>query len=123
MGKMLLYSSGIVAEEKPTGGELRFLELAKYMAGKKETALCCADEEEKLAELGLKAEVRMKGAEGVPSFLPEEARILLANRNNLKQIIRNDYDRVIVFDVPPAIGLILHGAILITTYSFISPIQ
>ena len=34
MNRILLYSSGIIAEKKPTGGELRFLELARYLAGK-----------------------------------------------------------------------------------------
>lgn len=110
MGQILLYSSGIIAEKKPTGGELRFLELAGYMAKQKNTALCCADEATALAELGLKADIRMKGSEGTPPFLPEEARILLANRKTLKEIVKSKYDRIIVFDVPPAIGLTLAGA-------------
>lgn len=110
MGQILLYSSGIVAEKKPTGGELRFLELAGYMAKQKNTALCCADEATALEELGLKADIRMNGPEGAPSFLPEEARILLTNRRTLKEIVRSKYDRIIVFDVPPAIGLTLAGA-------------
>ena len=45
MKKILLYSSGIIAEKKPTGGELLFLELARFLAGKKGAELCCADEE------------------------------------------------------------------------------
>lgn len=110
MGQILLYSSGIIAEKKPTGGELRFLELAGYLAGQKNMALCCADEATVLAELGLKADIRMEESEGTPSFLPEEARILLANRKKLKEIVKSKYDRIIVFDVPPAVGLTLAGA-------------
>lgn len=110
MGQILLYSSGIIAEKKPTGGELRFLELAGYMAKQKNTELCCADEATALAELGLKADIRMKGSEGTPPFLPEEARILLANRKTLKEIVKSKYDSIIVFDVPPAVGLTLAGA-------------
>ena len=49
MKRVLLYSSGIIAEEKPTGGELRFLELAGYLAGQKDAELCCADGNEALA--------------------------------------------------------------------------
>ena len=109
MSRVLLYSSGIIAEEKPTGGELRFLELAAYMAEQKETALCCADEAEKLSFCGLHADLKMKRAEGAPNFLPEEARILLANRATLKRIAKSDFTAVIAFDVPPAIGLTLFG--------------
>ena len=63
MGQILLYSSGIIAEKKPTGGELRFLELAGSMARQKDTVLCCADAEPALAQIGLKADVHMKGPE------------------------------------------------------------
>ena len=110
MGQILLYSSGIIAEKKPTGGELRFLELAGSMARQKDTVLCCADAEPALAQIGLKADVHMKGPEGTPPFLPEEARILLANRKTLREIVKSKYDSIIVFDVPPAVGLTLAGA-------------
>ena len=110
MSRILLYSSGIIADRKPTGGELRFLELAGYMAGQKDTALCCADDETALGVYGLKADIRMKGSGDAPSFLPEEARILLANRDTLKQIRKQNYHRIVVFDVPPATGLVLSGA-------------
>ena len=109
MNRILLYSSGIIAEKKPTGGELRFLELAGYLAGKDGAELCCADEETALRPYGLRAELHMKKPERAPRFLPEEARILLDNRPVLKRIAKNDYDSVIAFDVPPAIGLSLYG--------------
>ena len=51
----------------------------------------------------------MKKPERAPRFLPEEARILLDNRPVLKRIAKSDYDSVIAFDVPPAIGLSLYG--------------
>ena len=44
MNRILLYSSGIIAEKKPTGGELRFLELPGFLTGKEDAELCCADE-------------------------------------------------------------------------------
>ena len=109
MKKILLYSSGIIAEKKPTGGELRFLELARFLAGKKGAELCCADEEAALQPYGLHADVHMKKPERAPGFLPEEARILLDNRSSLKRIAKSRYDAVIAFDVPPAIGLSLYG--------------
>ena len=109
MKKILLYSSGIIAEKKPTGGELRFLELARFLAGKKGAELCCADEEAALQPYGLRADVQMKKPEHAPRFLPEEARILLDNRPVLKRIAKSRYDAVIAFDVPPAIGLSLYG--------------
>lgn len=109
MKRILLYSSGIIAEKKPTGGELRFLELARFLAGKEGTELCCADEETALQPYGLHAELHMEKPERAPRFLPEEARILLDNRPVLKRIAKSDYDAVIAFDVPPAIGLNLCG--------------
>ncbi len=109
MNRILLYSSGIIAEKKPTGGELRFLELAEYLAGKEGTELCCADDEARLEPFGLQADLHMKKPERAPRFLPEEARILLDNRDTLKRIAKNAYAKVIVFDVPPAIGLSLYG--------------
>ena len=109
MNRILLYSSGIIAEKKPTGGELRFLELARYLVGKEHAELCCADEETALQPYGLRADLHMEKPERALRFLPEEARILLDNRAVLKRIAKNDYDAVIAFDVPPAIGLSLYG--------------
>ena len=109
MNRILLYSSGIIAEKKPTGGELRFLELAGFLTGKQDTELCCADEETALRPYGLHADLHMKKPERAPRFLPEEARILLDNRDTLKRIATRGYEKVIVFDVPPAIGLSLYG--------------
>ena len=109
MNRILLYSSGIIAEKKPTGGELRFLELAEYLAGKEGAELCCADDEAALEPYGLHADLHMEKPERAPCFLPEEARILLDNRSTLKRIAQSGYDAVIAFDVPPAIGLGLYG--------------
>ena len=109
MNQILLYSSGIIAEEKPTGGELRFLELAEFLADQDDTALCCTDEDDALEPLGLHADLHMSGSDRAPKFLPEEARILLSNRKTLKKIAKQGYAHVIVFDVPPAIGLALCG--------------
>ena len=109
MKRILLYSSGIIAEKKPTGGELRFLELARSLTGKEGAELCCADEETALEPYELHADVRMEKPERAPRCLPEEARILLDTRPVLKRIAKSDYDAVIAFDVPPAIGLSLYG--------------
>ena len=109
MNRILLYSSGIIAEKKPTGGELRFLELARYLAGKEGAELCCADDADALEPYELRADLHMEKPERALRFLPEEARILLDNRPVLKRIAKNDYDAVIAFDVPPAIGLSLYG--------------
>lgn len=109
MNRILLYSSGIIAEKKPTGGELRFLELARYLVGKEHAELCCADDADAIEPYELRADLHMEKPERAPRFLPEEARILLDNRPVLKRIAKRDYDAVIAFDVPPAIGLSLYG--------------
>ncbi len=49
MSRILLYSSGIIAEKKPTGGELRFLELAGSLRGRQGAELCGADGEAELS--------------------------------------------------------------------------
>lgn len=109
MKRILLYSSGIIAEKKPTGGELRFLELADYLNHQPNADLCCADADSELAPLGLNARFHMQHAGAAPAFLPEEARILLTNRALLRCIASDKYDAVIAFDVPPAIGLVVSG--------------
>ncbi len=109
MKRLLLYSSGIILEERPTGGELRFLELAKAMSEREDASLCCADEEERLKEKGLRATYHLKDGSAAPKGLPQEARIFFANRTLLKQICQEAYESVIVFDVPPAVGLCLSG--------------
>ncbi len=109
MKKVLLYSSGKILEENPTGGEYRFLELADYFAGREWAELCCADDETKLAERNLCAGIHLNPPLGKAGILPEEARIWLANRRILRQISKKGYRAVIAFDVPPATGLVLSG--------------
>ena len=107
--RVLLYSSGRILEENPTGGEYRFLELADYFEDKFWADLCCADEQNELEKRGLHAAIRLATPHDHGSFLPEEARIWLENRKELRNIARDGYDAVIAFDVPPAIGLVLSG--------------
>ena len=107
--RVLLYSSGRILEENPTGGEYRFLELADYFEDKFWADLCCADEQNELEKRGLHAAIRLAAPHDHGSFLPEEARIWLENRKELRNIARDGYDAVIAFDVPPAIGLVLSG--------------
>ena len=107
--QILLYTSGLIVEQNPTGGELRFLELAKYLQEMGAAELCCADDIENLEALGLRASIKMSKASEIPAFLPEEARLMFANRKTLRSIARKKYSDVIVFDVPTAVGLILSG--------------
>ena len=74
--QILLYTSGLIVEQNPTGGELRFLELAKYLQEMGAPELCCADDIENLEALGLRASIKMSKASEIPAFLPEEATIL-----------------------------------------------
>ena len=112
MGKILLYSSGKIVTDKPTGGDRRFLELAKYLVDKPYAELCCADDEDMLQAVSLKADLHLIRPPQRRSLLPQELRILLANRVLIKQMVetQDNGSAMIIFDVPPAVGPILLGA-------------
>lgn len=116
--KILLYASGNIINTRQTGGVKRFIELALYGAKKKNvngynvnTELCSGDNEYTLERVGLKAKYHMRGLpnEGFLKFLPPEAQIFLYNSRVLNDIRNEKYDAIVVFDVPPAIGLCLAG--------------
>ena len=112
MSKILFYTTGDLATKRLTGGIRRFIELVCYgFASEKNVMLCSQTDAPKLQELGVSNHVRMKDVKGdfIDKFLFPEFALLRANLYTIKQLKKESFDNVVVFDVPPAIGLVLMG--------------
>ncbi|MCI9480657.1 MAG: glycosyltransferase family 4 protein [Lachnospiraceae bacterium] len=115
--KVLLYASGNIINTRQTGGVKRFIELAQYSVEKEikigrykiYSDLCCSENNDILKKAGLKAKYHMHELPQIKlfKFIPPEACIFLRNKCVFREIKKEKYDAVIVFDVPPAIGLCL----------------
>lgn len=108
MNHILMYAAGCPFTPPQTGGNKRFCELAKFLFENYNADICCGDDKEILEqyEVNAKYHMRKSSKKGV---LPPEAWRLLENRNVVHMIKLEKYSDVIVFDVPPAIGLSLSG--------------
>lgn len=108
-----MYSSGRLFLDRPTGGILRFVELAKSFNEKKEIelTLISQDNTAEFKKLGFNNFIVLKQVEstGLHRFFPPELQILLSNKNQITKLKELQYDKLIVFDVPPMVGLVLSG--------------
>ena len=112
MSQTLFYTTGDLAAKRQTGGIKRFIELVRYgFASGKDVLLCSQTDFPKLQELGVNKHIQMKAAKGdfIDKFLFAELALLRANIKAIKQLKKESFDNVVVFDVPPAIGLVLLG--------------
>ena len=112
MSKTLFYTTGDLATKRLTGGIKRFMELVRYgFATNKDVMLCSQTDVPKLQELGVKNHILMNKSKGglIDKFLFPEISLLIANYRIVKQLKKQNFDNVVVFDVPPTIGLILMG--------------
>lgn len=112
MSKTLFYTTGDLATKRLTGGIRRFTELVQYgFATEKDVVLCSQTDFPKLHELGVSNHIQMKDVKGdlIDRFLFPEFALLRANLHTIKQLKLESFDNVVVFDVPPAIGLVLIG--------------
>lgn len=112
MSKTLFYTTGDLATKRLTGGIRRFMELVRYgFASGKDVLLCSQTDSPKLQELGVNKHIQIRNAKGdfIDKFLFPEFTLLRANIKTIRQIKKESYDNVVVFDVPPAIGLVLMG--------------
>lgn len=107
--RVLMYSTGRVLAERQTGGIKRFLELTKYLCRFYDVTLCSQDDNSVSSITALKYHIQLKTPS--PKWwykpFPQELRIFFENYSLLKMIKKDKYDYVIVFDVPPAMGLSL----------------
>lgn len=109
--KVLLYSTGEIYSGVQTGGKKRFIELVDTLCKKKNADLCCSDNKDVLENHGVVAKYSIKKPASSVFFraLPPEMVLLLSNVKLVKQIKQTAYDSIVVFDVPPAVGLCVFG--------------
>lgn len=103
MKKIVLYSSSQLKKTAKTGGIKRFLELVNQMGNYCHLTLVSGDDEYPVP----------KGVKHISMYqnkvYHKESKYALHNRKYLKKIKHDGYDALIVFDVPPAIWLVLFG--------------
>lgn len=110
MKKVIMYTSGTLFQRRQTGGIKRFIELTKFFAHEYPlTILCSQDDESNIKQLAINNFVKIKGANQNLKWIPPEAALLFANKNVIRQFRKTNYDCLVVFDVPTAIGIVLFG--------------
>ncbi|KAB8133672.1 glycosyltransferase family 4 protein [Gracilibacillus oryzae] len=110
MSKVLMYSTSQLFGKRVTGGLKRFLELYYAFRDKGiEVDLYSADSQEVLKEKKVSANSLESENVSKSILLPTELKIFIKNYKYLKTIKKREYDLIIVFDVPTAIGLCLSG--------------
>lgn len=107
--KLALYTSAKIYGPIQTGGVKRFAELTEYVNKEiKDAMLFTNDNEDVLKEHGINNYIILREGKRI-GVLPPEVQKILSNKSIVKQIKRDNFDNVVVFDVPPAVGLILLG--------------
>lgn len=112
MKRILMYTSGDITQGKITGGVKRFIELTKYICNRNSNAaLCSMSSNISIQEYGIHNHIALSTVSSklTKKLLFPELAIVLSNRRTLTKLKKENYDKVIVFDVPPAIGLVLLG--------------
>lgn len=105
-----MYSTGKLFGNKVTGGTKRFLELYYGMVDKGiEVDLFCADSMETLKEKNISANLVVNEKISKNLFLPTSLLVFLKNYDGIRRLKAYGYDKVIVFDVPTAVGLSIVG--------------
>ena len=102
MSKILFYTTGDLATKRMTGGIRRFIELVRYgfLSGR-DVTLCSRTDAPKLQELGVNKHILMQDVKGdfIDKFLFPEFALLRVNRQSIKQLKKESFDSVVVFDV------------------------
>lgn len=110
MEKYLFYSSGALYSGIQTGGVKRCKELINSALARKQN-ICFAsqDSEDITNNKGFNRFFQLKEGKhtGLLNLLPPEFQVFLTNIGMIKTIKKSKFDRVVVFDVPPAVGLVL----------------
>lgn len=107
--KLAIYTSSKIYGPIQTGGVKRFAELTEYVNKEiKDAVLFTNDCEDVLKEHGIKNYIILREGRKIGVLTPEVQRIL-SNKAIVKQIKKVNFDNIVVFDVPPAVGLISLG--------------
>lgn len=111
MKKIAMYSSGEVFEGCQTGGVKRFVELAKAFSRRQDLNLTITSQDEicKINFDGNFIKLNKKKDSLFFRIFPPETRFLFSNIKEIRFLKREKFDKIVTFDVPPAIGLVLFG--------------
>lgn len=112
MNRIIMYTSGDITKGKVTGGVKRFVELTRYICNHFNNAILCSmSNDVEVKKYGVQNHIALSPVKKNRffSFLFPELAIVLSNKNVLSSLKNKKYDKIVVFDVPPAIGLVLWG--------------
>ncbi len=113
MNEIVMYSSGTIFDECQPGGVKRFIELAKSFRKCKAIHFNLVSQDETMVAksegFNNYIELNPPQNEGINALFPPEMRIVLSNGKQLNEIKKIKCNELVVFDVPPAIGLVLSG--------------
>lgn len=108
MKRIAMYSTGKIFADRVTGGTKRFVELYKSLIAKGyQVDLYSTDDSRDIEKYKISNYQLKSGNKSNNVFFPTEFKILFKNFSKLINLKKSNYDAVIVFDVPPAIGLSL----------------
>lgn len=107
--KLALYTTAKIYGPKQTGGIKRFAELTEYASKNLDgTILYSSDDNSVISECGIRDHVKLRDATGNRLF-PPETRMLLSNKQIVKQIKKHGFEKTVIFDVPTSTGPLLYG--------------
>ena len=109
--KIILYTTNSIYEvSKQTGGIKRFIELAEYINKKYPMSILYSrDDSNSVACHGFRNFIKLNDGNKLLEIFPPEVRYVLSNFSIIRKMRKSNYDKVIVFDVPTTIGLVLCG--------------
>ena len=99
--KIAMYTSSSLRGAKETGGVKRFKELVCFLPTLCDLTLISDDEDSLFGESIKHIRTDVQGADS------SEISLWLRNRKVLREIKKQNFDHIIVFDVPPMMGLVL----------------
>ena len=109
MKRILFYCpEPIFSSKSRSGGILRFVELYYAFEKTDDITLCCQESQESFIIHGVKSGVSTRGFRR-KRFLPAEFYNYMSNARLLRMLKTQNYDEVIVFDVPQSIHLVASG--------------
>lgn len=109
--KYVLFSTTELYTNNPTGGIRRFRELSEYLHENSNVLVCSMDSSDVMKNHGIINHVQIfEGKKiGLYKFLPPIFRIFFTNRSEIRKLKLIKYDKLIAFDIPPSLGLVLCG--------------
>ena len=107
----LFFSTASIYTANPTGGIRRYRELVEYHNKKGDIVVCSMDDSFLMKSHGINNHIQIKEgcATGWYKLLPPIYRIFVTNRGVISKLNHNGFDKVVVFDIPPTLGLISWG--------------